>query len=91
MNNAQQPQQVPVLYTDGFNSSVGPADLHLDLHLRGAPMMRVIMAHSTAKQLQMALTDLIAQFEKGSGQKVVSLNDIEAKLTGAPRPSPIIQ
>lgn len=91
MNNNQQPQQMNVLYTDGFNGGVGPADLHVDLHLRGQPMLRVIMAHSTAKQLQLALADLILQFEKGSDQKVTSLNDVEAKLTGTPRASSIIQ
>lgn len=87
--NQTAPVQTPTGYADSFSVGFGPGDVEITFMLRGQPMMRMILPHTTGKELQRGLGETIERFERASGQKITPLNDVNEMLaTNMPQGGP---
>lgn len=83
-NNVQELQQVaqeafekaPSLYVNGFVSGLGATDAYIVFQTNGQTSLVMNMSLSMAKTLGQSLQSLVEQFEKQSGQTVLTMQQL---------------
>lgn len=68
------------VYFNGFTISVGAVDTILVLKLNNKPILLLNTTHSIAKTLAEKLGTVIASYEEGIGNNVLTTDEIDAKL-----------
>ncbi len=74
--------QAPTTYINGFVSGLGATDVYLVCQTNGQTTLVINMSLSMAKTLAQSLTGLIEQFEKQTGQPVLTMQQASAATAG---------
>ncbi|HZZ57932.1 MAG TPA: hypothetical protein VFE31_08880 [Opitutaceae bacterium] len=77
------PFGLPVLYFNGFQSSIAAVDMSLTLMNNDRPIADLRIAYPVAKSLVKALGASIAEYEKSVGTSVQASDELIQKLNAA--------
>jgi hypothetical protein len=70
---------VPKLYMNGFVVGKSLSDMFIIAQTASKPLAMIQMSFTTAKTLAEDLSNLIQEFENQTGQKLLSMRDIQQK------------
>jgi len=73
---AAQKPEIPRLYMNGFSVGSSLSDMYVLAHTAGTPSALLLMSFTTAKTLAQRLSEMIADFEKMTGQTLLTMDDI---------------
>ena len=71
------PVGAKLIYAHGFTLGLTNADMNIVLHLFGRPIAVVNISYTLAKTLAIKLTELVAEWERKTGQTLVTTDKID--------------
>ena len=74
--NAIEDTEIPRLYFNGFNISIGNADVTMILKLQNNPVMILSMSHNLAKTLVEKMGGVVSILEDKIDQRVLTTDQI---------------
>lgn len=74
------PPPIPSVYFNGFEVNNSLSDMILLLLLNGVPVVRLNLSFTTAKTLAKYLQDTVANFEKNTKHKIMTMDDVNKRL-----------
>ena len=74
-------QDIPHIYANGFTNAFSNADVIMVLERNNSPVAVLNMSYITAKSLAHDLSRLIADFEKKSGQAIMTTDIVDRVLS----------
>jgi hypothetical protein len=76
----QIPVNLPIMYANGFVSSLGTSDVSIILLLDTVPTAKLHMSYTTAKSLANILTEAVSTLEKSTSHIIMTSADVESGL-----------
>lgn len=71
-------------YFNGFSVAVGAGDVLISLQHNGKQHLVLNTSYTVAKTLANALTESIGQLEEKTGNKIMTVNEVQQKLIESP-------
>jgi hypothetical protein len=68
---------IPRIYINGFTLGTSLSDVYMLASTAGTPAAVILMSFTTAKTLAKQLGELISDFEKITGQSLLTMEDIQ--------------
>lgn len=90
---AQQLQQIvesafaeaPTLYANGFVNGLGLTDAYIVLQTNGRSVAVVNLSLAAAKTLGQSLLEMVDSFERETGNKVATINQLQEQVARGPQ------
>jgi hypothetical protein len=79
-SGASEAPLVPKIYINGFSVGMSLSDIYIYTEIAGSPSAMLLMSFTTAKTLAQHLGQVVADFEEMTGQKLLSMDDIQSAL-----------
>jgi hypothetical protein len=73
-------QGVQRLYINGFSVGMSLSDIYMVVETAGIPSAVILLSFTTAKTLVDTLGKVVSQFEEMTGQKLLTMEDIQKAL-----------
>jgi hypothetical protein len=68
------------IYFNGYQIAIAPTDIVVVLMLNGKPIKMLNASHVTAKTLLVGLDSVLKEFEKRSGQPILTIDEVQASV-----------
>ena len=81
IEEALQKPEIPALYFNGFSNVLGAGDVLIVLTRNGAPLAVLNASYTVAKTFAMKLQDIIANLENATGNTIMTVDEVEQKIT----------
>lgn len=81
IEGALQKPDIPALYFNGFSNVLGTGDVLIVLTRNGAPLAVLNASYTVAKTFAMKLQDIIANLENATGNTVMTVDEVEQKIS----------
>jgi hypothetical protein len=76
-----QKPEMPKLYINGFSVGSSLSDIFVIAQTAGTPVALLLMSFTTAKTLAQQLNHLIIEFERVTGQTLLTMDDIKRAVS----------
>lgn len=74
------PQNVPIVYSNGFITTIGAADVSILMLLDGSPAIKLHLSYTSAKTLMEMLNKAVSALEKATSHKIMISSEVENGL-----------
>jgi hypothetical protein len=74
------PQNVPIMYSNGFITNVGASDVSVIMLLDGLPSIKLHMSYTSAKTLKDMLNKAVETLETATKHTIMVSNEVELGL-----------
>lgn len=68
------------IYFNGYQIAIAHSDITIVLMLNGRPIKMINASHVTAKTLLVGLDSVLKEFEKRSGQTILTIDEVQASV-----------